>query len=64
MRVRFDQFAKQMTQAALGTAGTVRTDQAGTVRTDQEVSPDAGHVDIWFTPSSPMAIESLAVPGS
>lgn len=22
----------------------------GTVKTDEEVSPDAGHMDIWFTP--------------
>jgi hypothetical protein len=42
MRTRFDQFAKQMAGKALAAAGTVRT--------DEEVSPDAGHVDIWFTP--------------
>ncbi len=42
MRGRFDQFAKQMTGKALAGLGTVRT--------DEEVSPDAGHIDIWFTP--------------
>ena len=42
MRTRFDQFAKQMTGKALAARGVVRT--------DEEVSPDAGHIDIWFTP--------------
>lgn len=42
MRNRFDQFAKQMAGKVLATEGTVRT--------DEEVSPDAGHIDIWFTP--------------
>ncbi len=42
MRTRFDQFAKQMTGNALSAGGTVRT--------DEEVSPEVGHIDIWFTP--------------
>ena len=52
MRARFDQFAKQMTRAAL--------QRGGSVHTDQEVSPDAGHVDVWFTPANPRAPDSLS----
>lgn len=55
MRTRFDQFAKQMTRAALG--------RGGTVQTDQEVSPDAGHIDVWFTPARGGAVEALSVLG-
>lgn len=51
MRSRFDQFAKQVT--GLGFS------RAGPVHTDEEVSPDARHIDIWFTPG-PAAAATLA----
>lgn len=55
MRTRYDQFAKQMTRAALGPGGTVHT--------DEEVSPDVGRIDVWFTPHDREATRALATLG-
>ena len=45
MRTRFDQFAKQVTQVAFAAWGVVHT--------DEEVSPETGRIDVWFTPRDP-----------
>ena len=55
MRTIYDQFAKQVTLEALG--------KAGAVHTDQEVSPDAGRIDVYFAPDGAMPGDALSMLG-